>query len=226
MNEENVLLIQQEIRSPRSAAIAGILFAVLLTISTVLMYPISSTDPLEINQVWLESKAGTANLAIFLVPYAGIAFIWFTGVIRERLGAFEDRFFATIFFGTGLLIVAMLFIWAATIGAVFGSFAVAPDVLRDTDIVIFGFALMNRIIGVFGLRMAGAYMFSIGTLWTRSGTMPRWLTIVTYVVALGFLLFASWLREARFVFLGWVFLVSAYVLITNYRGSIVETGDV
>jgi hypothetical protein len=185
----------------------------------VLMFPISRVSPDEINRDWLDSKDSTASIAVFLIPYAGIAFIWFTGVIRERLGDREDRFFATIFFGTGLLIVAMLFVWAATIGAVFGSYAAAADVLLGADVVIFGFNFMNEIIGIFGLRMAGAYMFSIGTLWTRTGTMPKWLTIITYVVALGFLLFAGRFREARFIFPAWVFIVSTYILIVNYRGT-------
>jgi hypothetical protein len=41
---------------------------------------------------------------------AGIAFLWFIGVIRDHLGDREDRFFATVFLGSGLLFVAMLFI--------------------------------------------------------------------------------------------------------------------
>jgi hypothetical protein len=42
-------------------------------------------------------------LALYLVPFAGIAFLWFIGVLRDRLGELEDRFFATVFFGSGLL---------------------------------------------------------------------------------------------------------------------------
>ena len=38
-----------------------------------------------------------------LIPFAGIAFLWFIGVLRDRLGEQEDRFFATVFFGSGLL---------------------------------------------------------------------------------------------------------------------------
>ncbi len=47
--------------------------------------------------------------------------------------------------------------------------------------------------------------------------MPRWLTIITYILALGFLLAAPRLREARFIFPVWVFVVSVYVLVLNYR---------
>ena len=89
--------------------------------------------------------------------------------------------------------------------------------VADDDVYVFGFALMNRIIGDYTLRMAGVFMMAIGTLWTRSGIMPRWLAIITYVLALGCLLAAGWAREARFIFPVWVFVISVYILVLNYR---------
>jgi len=89
--------------------------------------------------------------------------------------------------------------------------------LADDDVYVFGFALMNRIISNYILRMAGVYMTAIGTLWHRSGVMPRWLTIITYILARGYLLAAGWVREARFIFPAWVFVVSVYILVLNYR---------
>jgi len=89
----------------------------------------------------------------------------------------------------------------------------------DNDIFVFGFAFMNAIISNYALRMAGVYMLSIGTIWTRTGGMPRWLSIITYVLALCFLLFASVIKEARFLFPVWVFVVSVYILVSNYRRS-------
>ena len=83
---------------------------------------------------------------------------------------------------------------------------------------------MNEIIGNFALRMAGVYMTAIGTIWTRSGLMPRWLTIATYILALGFLLASERIREARFIFPVWVLGVSVYILIMNYRRTQDEEG--
>jgi hypothetical protein len=94
---------------------------------------------------------------------------------------------------------------------------VAVDRLVDEDIFVFGVTFMNQILGNYTLRIAGVYMLSIGTLWTRTGIMPRWLTIITYIVALGFIVFAGTIREARFIFPAWVLLVSVYILILNYR---------
>jgi len=48
------------------------------------------------------------TVAMNLRPLSGIAFLWFTGVVRHRLGDLEDRFFATVFLGSGLLYAAMI----------------------------------------------------------------------------------------------------------------------
>jgi hypothetical protein len=89
--------------------------------------------------------------------------------------------------------------------------------LAGNDIYVFGFVLMNEIIGNYALRIAGVYMTAIGTLWTKTRVMPRWLIIITYILALGFLVAAERVREARFIFPAWVLVVSVYILILNYR---------
>jgi hypothetical protein len=219
MEEENVRLIQQQIRSPRSAAVAGILYSVLMITGMLLTANMVSAIPADIDREWLETWSGTSSLVVTIVPFAGLAFLWFTGVIRDRLGDREDRFFATIFLGSGIIYVVMLFIWGGTAAAMSGTYSLTIDRVIDNDVFIFGFVFMNEIIGNYALRMAGVYMMSIGTIWTRTGLMPRWLSIVTFIVALGFLLFAGRVREARFIFPGWVFVVSVYILIVNYRKS-------
>ena len=217
MQENNLRMIQKRVRSPRSAAFAGILFSVLLITSMLLISGITKVAPAEINTEWLQTRANSVSRALGLVPFAGIAFFWFTGVIRDHIGDREDRFFATVFLGSGIAFVVLMFVWAATTGAVFGSFTLAADLLVDIDIVIFGFLFMNEILGNYILRIAGVYMLSIGTIWTRAEVMPRWLTIITYLLALAFLFFAGSIREARFLFPAWVFLTSVYILITNRR---------
>ena len=105
----------ERLRAPRAAAIAGILFSVLLIASILLLRQAVPADPLEAG-AWLQTRADTVALALNLVPFAGIAFLWFIGVLRDRLGEREDRFFATVFLGSGLLFLAMLFFSAAVAG--------------------------------------------------------------------------------------------------------------
>lgn len=217
MSEMNSPPLQESLRSPRSAAIAGILYAIMGAASMMLIENIVTVAPAEVNPEWFNSWSSTVSVVLFLVSISGIAFLWFTGVIRELIGDRENRFFATIYFGSAIILVVLLFIWAATLGAMFGAFTMGSDILVGGDIYIFGFAMMNEIVGNFALRVAGVYMISIGTVWTRAAVTPRWLTLLTFLVAIGFLFFAGAFREARFIFPAWVFLVSVYILVRNYR---------
>lgn len=217
MTSRSEELIRRRVRSPRSAAVAGVIFSVLMIAVMLVTGRMVAERASDVNREWLESWSGTATFSITIVPFIGIAFLWFTGVVREHLGNREDRFFSTIFLGSSIILVAMLFIWGATIGATFSILGSTAATTVDDDIFAFGFSFMNQIIGNYALRMAGVYMFSIGTIWTRSGVMPRWLSVLTFVVAVGFLFFASAVRVARFIFPGWVLIVSAYILILNYR---------
>ena len=105
MAKETEHVVRRELRSPRSAAIAGIVFSLLMTTGMILAYRIVTSKPEHFTADWLGTWAGTASVALAVVPYAGIAFLWFTGVIRDLLGDREDRFFATIFFGSGIILV-------------------------------------------------------------------------------------------------------------------------
>jgi len=105
-----VTLTRQAITTPRAAAVAGIIFSVLFTTSMVL---IRLAIPEELNGAdiasWLQGNTTTISLALTIVPFAGIAFLWFMGVIRSRQGALEDQFFSTVLIGSGLLFLAMMF---------------------------------------------------------------------------------------------------------------------
>ena len=218
-------LVRREVRSPRSAAIAGILFSLLIGASMILLRSGAVVDPIEIDVEWLDAQSSAVAVVLVLVPFAGIAFLWFTGVMRDLLGVLEDKFFATVFLGSGIILVVMMFVWAAAYGAMFSTYQAVGGAANDFDFIIFATAFANQIMGSYMLRMASVYMLSIGSLWTRTKVVPRWLTIVTYIVAIPFLLFAGALRWARFLFPAWVLLVSLFILILNYRHKRESEGD-
>lgn len=213
----NETMVRREIRSPRSAALAGIGYAILMITGMIMITSIANTKLEEITAEVLEAWSGKASLLILMVPFAGIALLWFTGVVRDLMGEQEDRLFSTLFLSSGIIQVVLLFIW----GAIFGSLMVARTVtaigLIHGDIYIFSFALMNEIIGNYGLRIAGIYMTAIASLWRKTDLIPRWLTLITYLLAFGFLVAAERVREARFLFPIWVLVVSVYILIVNFR---------
>src|ERR1700756_1956186 len=113
------------LRTPRAAAFAGIIFSVLWVVVFGLMRLSVPSDPFE-EGAWLAGDTTYVALAINLVPFAGVAFLWFVGVLRDRLGAREDQFFATVFLGSGFLLLAMLFVAAAVVGAIIVAFVRHP----------------------------------------------------------------------------------------------------
>lgn len=220
--EELEELTRREIRSPRAAAIAGIFYSILIFSVMILTRRAANVQPEQVTREYLETWSGTFSLVLLLVPFAGIAFLWFTGVIRDRLRDREDRFFATIFFGSGIIYVLLIFLWGAILGTIMRMASLeARGVIQifSTDVLTFGLILMNEIHGNFALRMAGVYMSAVGTMWNRTKLMPRWLTLITYVLALGFLVAAERIQEARFIFPAWVLVVSIYTLVLNYRST-------
>lgn len=109
--------IGQGIRTPRAAGIAGIVFALLLITSEVMIWRYVPSAA-EAQPAVVARHTRDLTLALTLRPFAGIAFLWFMGVIRNRLGSLEDQFFTTIFLGSGVLYVAMMFLSGATAHAV------------------------------------------------------------------------------------------------------------
>ncbi len=224
-SEELQKLVRRQVRSPRSAALAGILFSLLMATSMILLKTGAIVDPAEVGTEWLEARSAAASVVLVLIPFAGIAFLWFTGVMRDLLGDLEDKFFATVFLGSGIILVVMMFVWGAAYGAIFGTYKSAASVLTDFDVFVYAITFTNQIMSNYFLRMAGVYMLSTGSLWTRPGAAPRWLSIITFGVAAAFLLFAGALRWARFIFPAWVLLVSVYILILNYRRTQENEGN-
>lgn len=208
------LLIGRRLTTPRAAAAAGILFAVLFGTATVLIRLSVPSDPGDPGD-WLEANSGRVKVALWLVPFGGIAFLWFIGVVRDRLGDREDRFFSSVMFGSGLLYLAMTFIAAALVGALIASHERAPVQTIESGIYAFNREAMFQISNSFGVRMAGVFMFSTGTIWLRSGTMPRWVVGLTYllaaveVIALGFSLWIT------ILFPVWVLIVSIHFLVSG-----------
>lgn len=224
ISKEIIDLANRRLKTPRAAAIAGILFAVLFSVSLALIR-LSIPSRLGDQGAWLENQAGRVSVALNLIPFAGIAFLWFIGVIRDLLGEYEDRFFSTVFFGSGLLFMAMTFGAAAIAGGIIVSYAIDPGVVSQSAAYTLSRAVMYQISNIYGIRMAGVFMISLGTIWLRTQLMPRPFVFLTYGVALVLLLSISLNLWITLVFPGWVFVISIYILIQNYRNKTVIEPD-
>ena len=209
-------LTHAQLRTPRAAAIAGIIFSALLMSSLVILGLSVPVDPREAG-AWLTTSQDSVAFALVLIPFAGIAFLWFIGVLRDRLGNLEDRFFATVFFGSGLLFLAMLFASAAVLGAIITAHAATPAEVTNSAAFAIARALTYNILNLYAIKMAGVFMIMTSTLAIRTGFVARWIAILGYVLAL-LLLFGNYLFDFRMmVFPLWVLLISLYILIDNFR---------
>jgi hypothetical protein len=203
--------------SPPAAAVAGVLFALLFTTSLVLLR-LSIPDELEPNGDWLDEAATTRiSVGLALIPFAGIAFLWFLGVIRDRFKDAEDQLFASVFLGSGLLFLAMIFVSAALAGGIVASVPLVTDEESRAEVANFGQAVMLQVSNIYALRMAGVLLISLGTMWLRTGVLPRWLAIATYVVAAVLLVVTSVSLWVTLIFPAWVLGVSMLILYMNFR---------
>jgi hypothetical protein len=137
-------------------------------------------------------------------------------VLRDRLGQQEDRFFATVFFGSALLFLAMLFAAAAITGAVIlVATLTEPNVLINSTTFRFARATGYIIANVYAIKMAGVFMISTSTVVIYTEIAPRWIAFLGYVLACILLVGSYYISWSFAVLPLWVFLVSIYILIDN-----------
>ena len=214
MSEKHALS-RARLKTPKAAAIAGIAFSVLLITIFWLLRRSVPADPLDAG-VWLATESRTVAFALNLVPFAGVAFLWFIGVLRDRLGQQEDRFFATVFFGSALLFLAMLFAAAAITGAavLVASSADPKEMINSATFHLAratGYIFMN----VYAIKMAGVFMITTSTLVIYTKIAPRWIAILGYVLACVLLIGSYYINLSFFVLPLWVLLLSIYILLDN-----------
>ena len=210
--------------TPRGAAIAGVIFSILTIVALVLIRYAIPTD-LSVPGDWLTEpdRQSALRFALDLVPFAGIAFLWFVGVLRNRLGELEDQFFATVFSASGLLFVACLFGAAAVTRAMVESVVVGNT---DSQTYYFGRRVSDALLNLFAMKMAAVFMFSTCTIGMRTAIFPRWVALLGYACALVLLVvIANW-RWITLVFPIWMLLVSSQILWTEFGSARPRTNEV
>ncbi|HEY2264497.1 MAG TPA: hypothetical protein VGI96_17875 [Streptosporangiaceae bacterium] len=206
------------LRTPRAAAAAGIIFSVLL-ITALTLLRLSAPPSPAVAGTWLTDSGHRAAVAIGLnlVPFAGISFLWFIGVLRDRIGEREDRFFATVFLGSGLLFVAMLFVAAAAAGAlVAGATSSAPP---GSGTLVLGRNVTTSLLNVYSMRMAAVFTLSTVTIARRTQIVSRWLTLAGLACALVLLVGIGITPWVELLFPLWILALSLDILSAGFRAS-------
>ena len=213
---QDVLRAGSPLRTPRAAAVAGILFSVLL-ISALVLLKISVPSRPEVPGTWLTDSRRRAAVAVALnlVPFAGIAFLWFIGVLRDRIGDREDRFFATVFLGSGLLFVAMMFVAAAIGGGIIAS---ATSGVPAAGTLALGRNVTSLLLNVYAMRMAAVFTLTAVTIARRTQIVSRWLTVAGLVTAVLLLVAVSFSGWVELLFPAWILALSVDVLAAGRAG--------
>ena len=202
-------------RTRRSAAVAGIVFALLLVVGLVIVRSALSGATPGI-MVADPGRRRLLQAGLNLVPFAGIAFLWFIGVIRDQIGVVEDRLFSTVFLGSGILFVAMLFVGAAlSAGLLEHVGASAAQTPSGVELWDYGRDATRILVSVYAMRMAAVFTLSVSTLAMRTAALPRWVAILGYVEALALFLVASDNQWVQLAFPAWVLVLSITILVVT-----------
>jgi hypothetical protein len=212
------LAARSALRTPRAAAVAGIVFSVLLITSLALLRVSVPGNP-AVAGGWLtdSGKRSAVAIGLNLIPFAGIAFLWFIGVIRDRIGAHEDRFFATVFLGSGLLFVGMLFVAAAVAGGLISGIASSGSPGAGT--LALGRNVTSVLLNVYTMRMAAVFTLTTVTIARRTAIVSRWLTVAGIVTALVLLVGVGISPWVELLFPAWILAVSIDIL-TDRRSAL------
>ena len=211
----------------RAAVVAGLLFAVLMVVGMLLFNTLPAADEAGALDAWFFDEAAfRVRLAgFYIIPLAGVAFIWFMAAMRERSGIRSDRFFDTIFLVSGAVFVAMLFAGLAAIASLLeapllgDAFAPTEETIRSGRLL--GFAFFN----IFAARAAGVFTMVTSGMLLRSKLFPRWVGLLGMGIALVLLLGTGFFRWFIYLFPAWVAFTSVVLLVVLSKPSVEAEAD-
>ncbi|MFE4248253.1 hypothetical protein ACFRU3_01975 [Streptomyces sp. NPDC056910] len=192
----------ERLATPWAAGVAGVLFAILMAAAIVLVriaLPAGAGGGATVDA----TQRSAVHTALELLPFAGIAFLWFMGALREQAGEGEDQFFSTVFLGSGLVFVATLFGAAAAAGTVLQEGRQHPP---------FGLHFAYALLTTYAMRMAAVFIITTSTIGRRRGTLPRSLVVLGYLSGLALLVIGANVPWSELVFPAWALLLSLNIL--------------
>ena len=217
-DDARVKTLVTAMRTARAAAIGGLVFAALMAVVLFLFRAAFPVDQyLDAESMPSSEALSQARIALMLVPYAGIAFIWFTAALHYNLGGADQRLFTTVFIGSGLLFVAVVFVAAAFAGAELTALERGID-LTEGNRVIPAVAVNELLVG-YSARMSAVFCLSLSTMGRLHKALPPWLYIFGTATGLFLLLVPFGVPNVEFLFPVWVATISLYLLIKNPGGK-------
>jgi hypothetical protein len=200
------------------AAASGGVFVVLFVAALVLLHRAPHLDAPDATYTAFYAHGGDTlfvALGLYLVPLAGIAFLWHMTAIRALLDTLTPRpsgMAHGLNLLAGTIFVTMLFAGTAAIGAVAfavsrgGPASIDPGTARALTAVGYG------LVFVFAVRGAGMFVLTTTTLLHAGGVLSRPWAVVGWLLGVFLLLSVTNNPAALLVFPLWVLLVAVAVL--------------
>ncbi|MFZ4519259.1 MAG: hypothetical protein ACOYOP_12775 [Microthrixaceae bacterium] len=209
--------LRSRLASIEAAAVAGIVCAAgwSLSLRGLLATPDLGATDREITRFYSDPSNGTAALVwVQVLVLSTIAFLWFVGVVRGRVGDREPKLFGTVFLGSAVLLAGLMFL-GATLLAAPGVLVALTDTAPDPGAVSLLRAAAAVVLSVFLPRVATLVMFSTASLGRVTGGLPRWLVWVTFAIGLFELVNVTVSTPTVFLVPAWIALVSVVLLVRH-----------
>jgi hypothetical protein len=212
--------------SPRRAAVLtatlGIVHATLFLVSVWLFagVPGPRAPDAELAAFYASPERQRVILVwLYLMPFAGIAFLWFVVALRMWINESarrENVLLSNVQLVSGVLFLALFFAGAAATAAMatgveFSDAPIDPAVARQLPL------LGSTLLLVFAMRMAAVFVFATSSIGRSTGVLPRWFTLAGYPVGAFLLLSATFSKALVLVFPGWVLVLSLLLLLWARR---------
>lgn len=205
------------------AGAAGLLFALLFTVGFLLLDHRPAPGASDVDLVdYYRGPGGTGVLVAgaYLVPFAGICFLWFLAASRHRLSRLaqrEDALLATVQLGGGLLFVALFFVAGAAAVSGVATVRLGGDVQQAASGARTMTSLGQATLMIYTFRAGAVFVLASATRALRAGLFPRWFAMVSYLAGLALLLVLSYVRVAVLVMPAWV---AGAALIVLFRRTV------
>lgn len=207
--------LRRHFASVEAAAIAGLVCAVgwSLSFRGLLATPAIGAPDADVVAFYADpAKATAVVIWLQVLVVATIAYLWFVGVIRGRIGDNEPKLFGTVFLGASILLAGLLFVGASLLAAP-SLLVELGDKAPDPGAASLTRAAAAAVLSVFAPRIATLVMFSTASLGRATGALPRWLVWLTYGIGVVELVNVTIATPRIFLVPAWIGLVSIVLLV-------------
>lgn len=202
-------------------ALAGFIFCILFVLAWLLLRGSPSVDSTDEELLAYygdpDQRRNSFVAGLYIIPFAGIAFIWFMAALRDRYvrtATRENTILSTAHVVAGALVVTSLFMLAAMELAVvwIAESGESFDLGAARSVLAIGQALSD----IMALRSAAVFVGVSATRAVRSGLFPRSYGVLSLVTALTLLLVYEAVPWVALLFPAWVATSSVLILVRRH----------